>query len=202
MSPGNKAQAPAPFSLLPSWSFDGDDGKWSTFSISVGTRPQSFRVLPSTTGAETWIPITLGCEGVLTNVANCGTLRGANDFEGSASRGFETNASSTWDLIGTYDLVTEQNLWGGSDNQGLYGLDTVTLEEYHSEKDAKLTSQTVAGVATAKVWLGSLGLGTAPAHFQIENGNIPSLLTSMKNRNIIPSLSYGYTAGAFYGRFV
>lgn len=199
MSPSSTAPAPAPFSLSPSWSFDGDDGRWSTFSVSVGTPPQSFRVLPSTTGAETWIPISLGCEGILSNVANCGTLRGVNDFEGTASRGFETNASSTWDLIGTYELATEQNLWGPSGNQGLYGLDTITLEEYSSGKNADLTSQTVAGVTTANVWLGSLGLGTAPANFSIENENTPSLLDSMKSQNITPSLSYGYTAGASYG---
>lgn len=199
MSSGEKAPAPKPFVFSSSGNFDGDDGQWSTFSISVGSPPQSFRILPSTTGAETWVPITLGCEGGLASVIDCGSLRGANDFNGRPSRGFDTSASSTWELIGTYDLATEQNLWGGSDNQGLYGLDTVALDSNSSGQDARLDSQTVAGVATAKVWIGSLGLGTSPAHFQIKHGNVPSLLTTMKNKHLIPSLSYGYTAGASYG---
>ena len=189
---------PAPFSVSPSWSWDGDDGSWSTFSIQVGSPKQSFRVLPSTTGAETWIPIPQGCEGILANIADCGTLRGVNDFNGQPSRGFETNASSTWDLIGIYELATEQNLWGTTGNPGFYGLDTVSLQSYPSGRSADLSSQTVAGVSTANVWLGSLGLGSGDAHFDIKKESIPSLLDSMKSQNFTPSLSFGYTAGAFY----
>lgn len=198
MSLSRSTAVPAPFSVSPSWSWDGDDGSWSTFSIEVGTPKQSFRVLPSTTGAETWIPIPAGCEGILENVANCGTLRGVNDFDGQPSRGFETNASLTWDLIGIYELATEQNLWGPIGNPGQYGLDAVTLESSLSGKSAELSSQTVAGVATENVWLGSLGLGTGDANFDVEKGSVPSLLDSMKSQNITPSLSFGYTAGASY----
>lgn len=111
MSVSTSTAVPAPFSVSPSWSWDGDDGKWSTFEISVGTPGQSFRVLPSTTSSETWIPIPEGCEGILASFSDCGTLRGANDFQGQASRGFNTDKSSTWDLLGIYELATEQNLW-------------------------------------------------------------------------------------------
>ena len=189
---------PAPFSVAPSWSWDGDDGRWSTFSISVGTPPQTFRVLPSTTGAEVWIPIPEGCEGILENIADCGSLRGANYFNGEASRGFQTNASSTWDLIGIYELATEQNLWDNSTSHGFYGYDTVSLSQYPSGKSGAIKSQTIGGVATADVWVGSLGMGTASANFSVENENVPSLLDSMKNQSMIPSLSFGYTAGASY----
>ena len=199
MSVSTSTAVPAPFVVTPSWSWDGDDGSWSSFAIQVGTPPQSFRVLPSTTGAETWIPYPPGCEGILQNIADCGTLRGVDNFEGQPSRGFQTNASSTWNLIGTYELATEQNLWGSTGNPGYYGYDTVSLEPYPSGTKAKLKDQTVAGVATANVWLGSLGLGTADANFPVEKTSNPSLLSTMGSQNYTPGLSFGYTAGASYG---
>ena len=198
MSDSSSAAVPAPFSVSPSWSWDGDDGKWSTFEISVGKPGQSFRVLPSTTGSETWVPIPEGCEGILASISDCGTLRGVNNVDGKASRGFDTEASSSWELIGIYELETEQNLWGSTGNQGYYGLDEISLESYPPGRQAVLKSQTVAGVATANVWLGSLGLGGASAHFDVESKSIPSLLDTMKSQNFTPSLSFGYTAGASY----
>ena len=200
MSVSSSTGLPAPFSVSPSWSWDGDDGSWSTFQISVGTPEQSFRILPSTTGAETWVPIPVGCEGILANVADCGTMRGVDNFNGKKSKGFQTDASSTWDLIGIYELTTEQNLWGPTGNPGDYGLDTVSLQN-SSGKSVNLKGQTIAGVATGNVWLGSLGMGTAPAKFDVEKKNIPSLLDSMKSQNYTPSLSFGYTAGASYSDF-
>lgn len=189
---------PAAFSLSPSWSWSGNDGSWSTFDISVGTPPQPFRILPSTTGSETWVVIPEGCEGILTNIPNCGILRGVEDFDGEASRGFQTNASSTWDLLGIYDLSTEQNLWGTDGNEAQYGLDTVTLDSLATGRDAKLKAQTVAGTATGNVWLGSLGLGTAVGKFDVHQDTIPSLMESLKSQNYTPSMSFGYTAGASY----
>lgn len=173
---------------------------WSTFDIAVGTPPQPFRILPSTTGAEVWVPIPEGCEGILVNIPNCGMLRGVDDFEGQTSRGFETNGSSTWDLLGIYELSTEQNLWGTDGNPGQYGLDSITLDSQTSGQNVKLDSQTVAGVATGNVWLGSLGLGSQSASFDVHDGSIPSLIDSLQSQNYTSSLSFGYTAGAPYSR--
>ena len=200
MSVSTSSAVPAPFSVSPSWSWDGNDGSWSTFDISVGTPGQSFRMLPSTYGSEIWVPSTDGCKGILTNIADCGALRGADDFKGQPSRGFDSSASSTWDLIGIYELATEQNLWGTTDNEGYYGFDTVSLESYPTGRSADLKSQTVAGVATENVWLGILGMGSTSAQFDVENGSNPSLLVSMKDQNFTPSVSFGYTAGAAYGK--
>ena len=185
---------PAPFSLTPAWVWAGDDGSWSTFRIEVGTPAQAFNILPSTTGSEVWLPNTIGCEGVLINIANCGFLRGVEQ-----GRGWESNASSTYDVLGLYELSTEQNLWGPTGNPGVYGLDTVSLPSYPSGDIIDLKSQTVAGVATANVWVGSLGLGIADAGFDtVQKNGTPSLLVSMKEQNYTPSLSFGYAAGASY----
>ena len=189
---------PAPFSVAPTWQYDGDDGLWSTFEINLGTPPQTFRVLPSTTTSETWVPIPEGCEGILQNIADCGTLRGVNYYQGESSRGFQTDASNTWELIGIYNLATEQNIWGTEGNQGFYGQDTISLGRYPSGQSVDFLSQIVAGVSTANVWVGSLGMGTSTAGFKVKADGIPSLLSTMKNQSIIPSLSFGYTVGSSY----
>jgi hypothetical protein len=198
MSVDTSTAVPAPFSLEPAWSWSGDDGSWSTFQIAVGTPPQPFNILPSTTGAEVWIPIPEGCEGILVNIQNCGILRGVDDFNGETSRGFQTNESSTWDLLGIYNLATEQNLWGPTGNPGQYGLDTVSFGTTQGGQDIELEGQAIAGVATANVWLGSLGLGTASLNFDVHPEDILSPLSSLRNANYTPSLSFGYTAGASY----
>jgi hypothetical protein len=187
---------PTPFQVSPAWSFDGDIGLWSSFALAVGTPEQSFRVWPSTTSSETWLVIEQGCEGSLSSLPTCGQLRGVDDYNGQSSRGFQYNGSSSWNLIGIYTLAAEQNLFGSEDS-GLYGLDTITLEATNGTTTS-VTGQTVAGISTADYWLGSLGLGTSTANFTTQDNNIPSLLDSLKQKGIIPSLSFGYAAGAAY----
>lgn len=65
------------FSVSPTGDWDGNDGGWSTFAISVGTPPQYFRVLPSTSGTDTWIPVADQCS---VNPAGCGAARGVEPF--------------------------------------------------------------------------------------------------------------------------
>lgn len=189
---------PAPYSLAPSFTFEGSDGNWTTFEISVGSPPQTFRILPSTAVSETWIPIPQGCGGVLEGLPGCGDLRGVNDFDGSVSLGFQTNASSSWSQIGIYDLATEDALFDSDSDTGLYGSDIITIPSNVAGDTAQLESQVIAGVATANVWLGVLGLGARSANFSVEAENLPSLLDEMKSQNITPSLSFGYTAGSSY----
>jgi hypothetical protein len=84
------SKVPQPFSFSPSANWEGNDGTWSTFIIRVGTPPQTFRVLISTAGQETWVPLApQAC--LPTDPANCGDLRGAQTFQNAASAGFETN---------------------------------------------------------------------------------------------------------------
>ncbi|GAB1743882.1 hypothetical protein NU219Hw_g933t1 [Hortaea werneckii] len=197
----SRPSTPFPLVIAPSWSFDGDDGNWSSFLIEVGNPPQSFRVLPSTSVSEVWLPLPQGCQGIMSDVSDCGDRRGVNAINGTASLGFQTNVSSTWESIGIYKLEAEQTLFG-NDNDALYGLDTVLMSlidnSGRNSSSGKLDSQTVAGFATGDFWLGSLGLGSAQANFTTENENIPSLITSLKSKNLTGSASFGYAAGASY----
>lgn len=94
-----KASSPTPFSWAPSGSFDGNDGSWSTFIIRVGTPPQTFRVLPSTVGLETWVPAPEDCALLNKSIQDCGALRGVDTFENQANGGFMVNeASPVWEM--------------------------------------------------------------------------------------------------------
>jgi len=67
-----------------------------------------------------------------------------------------------------------------------------------------LDHQIIAGIGTDNYWLGSLGLSPIPFNFSSIGDSItmedpqPSLLSELKNQSSIPSLSWGYTAGASY----
>ncbi|KAI7328029.1 acid protease [Hortaea werneckii] len=137
----------------------------------------------------------------MSDVSDCGDRRGVNAINDTASLGFQTNISSTWESIGIYKLEAEQKLFGNA-NDALYGLDTVSISlldnSGQNSSSGKLDSQTIAGFATGDFWLGSLGLGSAQANFSTENENIPSLITSLKTKNLTGSASFGYAAGAAY----
>ena len=173
------------------WS--GNDGNWSTFDLAVGSPAQSFKVLPSTLTSETWVPVSEGCS-TASDLLACAGSRGV----GYPNLGFQTNASTTWSQIGIYELTTEQKLYGDAET-GLYGLDTVSLNGTGSPH--KLENQTVAGIATADFWLGSFGLGIQASEFSVLPSGVPSLLSSIRQQKLIPSLSFGYTAGASYSRW-
>jgi hypothetical protein len=82
---------PQPFSWAPSQFFEGNDGSWSTFVIRVGTPAQTFRVLPSTAGQETWVPAPEECAVLNRSIEACGNMRGVQVFENAPSGGFMVN---------------------------------------------------------------------------------------------------------------
>ncbi|KAL2273280.1 hypothetical protein FJTKL_04794 [Diaporthe vaccinii] len=181
-----------PLSVDPTEVWDGVDGSWSTFIISVGTPAQYFSVLPSTANQQTWVPIPEGCASTLVgNFSNCGDSRGVWPFENQVSDGFQTDLSSTWKDIGIYTLFIEEHL--GIDGNGLFGYDSVGLGASGNATE----NQVVGGIATPNYWLGLLGLGANYTNFSDDERPL-SLLRTLKDSEKIPSLSYGYTAGAPY----
>lgn len=182
-----------PFVFAPSQGFTGNDGRWSTFILRIGTPEQNFAVLPSTTGHETLIPMPEGC--TAGDPANCAELRGAYPFNGKSGTGLQVNASSTWQSIGLYTLDVGERF--GMEDNGLYGLDRIGLQ-VQSSGGLTLDNQVVAGIATKDIYLGSFGLGPKPSNFSNYEHPIPSFMQTLKDNKAIPSISYGYTAGAAY----
>ncbi|KAL2444138.1 hypothetical protein ABEF95_015161 [Exophiala dermatitidis] len=167
-----------PFVATTSTDFFGYDGSWSAVTIRVGTPEQWLYVLPSTLSQETWVVGPAGCDGTTT----CESKRGGLFF---------ANESSTFQPIGFYDLNFDSQL--GTAGYGNYGLDTLYLDDTTSVSD-----QIIAVVNSTDQWIGSLGLGVQETRFNGTSNYLPLLSSLAQNRILIPSHSYGYTAGASY----
>ena len=107
---------------------------------------------------------------------------------------FNPNASSTWSQYGFFALGAEQNL--GSSSSARYGNDTVGLGIQGSGGPV-LPGQIVAAFSTDDFYLGFIGVNPASTTLQQEQQKA-SYLTTLKDQNMIPSLSFGYTAGNKY----
>jgi hypothetical protein len=184
---------PAPV-ILDGSGWAGNDGNWSVLNITVGTPAQQFFVLPSTTHGDVWVPISGAC--VAYNASDCASSRGVGLVNGKQSGGFATNASTSWDSIGLYKLSAEQNLFASDSIGAVVGLDSVTLG---SRFPATLRNQTIDGIVSSDIWLGSLGLGLSSAKFDVMEIAPQSVLTSLKTANYTVSMAYGFYAGAKYG---
>ena len=186
---------PEPYVVPPSQEFDGNDGAWSTFTISVGTPGQDFRVLASTKSGETYVVVPEGClEGV--DGPNCSKLRGAERFQASQSPGFQVNASSSWSTLGQYSVDLEESL--NYTAQGLFGFDEVSLGSAADKSALSLDHQVVAGIADLDYYMGYIPLGVPDSSFSSLSQSIDSFIYQLRNATKIPSLSFSYTAGAEY----
>lgn len=115
---------------------------------------------------------------------------------------FNYAESSTWEKKNIYALNAEANLgYTGNSDNGAYGWENLT---WATTGDDNITAshQVVAGIATKDFYLGSLGLAARPITWQDHSDSAPSLMTSLKTQGLLQSLSYGYTAGAFYSRSI
>jgi hypothetical protein len=197
----NATSAPQPYVVPVSNRFDGNDGSWSTFMINVGNPGQDFRVLASTSGATTWVPIPEGCSS--DDPDDCPDRRGVEAFGGAKSRGYDAAQSSASKLIGLYDMqlgsVDIKNSYGDkfSNHSAKYGYDSIGLGP-SSDDSLMLSPEVVGGVADKQFFLGGFGLSLNPNNFG--SGALPTFLSLVPNSTFrpIPSLSYGYTAGASY----
>jgi len=186
---------PEPYVVPPSQEFDGNDGSWSTFKVSIGTPGQDFRLLASTKSGETYAIVPEGCiEGV--DGTDCANLRGADVFQSSQSPGFQVNMSSSWSTLGQYSVDLEENL--NYTAQGLFGFDKISLGPAVDDASLSIDHQVVAGIADLDYYMGYIPLGVPDSSFSSLSQSIDSFLYQLRNTTKIPSLSFSYTAGAKY----
>ena len=122
--------------------------------------------------------------------SNCTDARGGT---------FDATKSSSWFKKDMYHLNEAINLgYGSLDVNGTYGFDTLMLRGTSGVADVSIDQSVVAGIITDRFYVGSLGLAPDVINFPNSGDSSPSLLTSLKTKSMIPSLSYGYTAGASY----
>ena len=137
------AAQPQPLSVPPSESFIGNDGPWSGFELQIGTPPQNVDVFVSTTGSETFVVVSGGCQQL--DPSTCPSDRGNI---------FEISASQTWIAKGSYTLQLDTNL--GLDSvydSGAYGLDDIALG-WQGGGLPTLKNQTIAGTTSTDFWVG------------------------------------------------
>jgi hypothetical protein len=163
---------------------EGNDGAWSTFPVQIGSPAQNVRCIVSTSGSATWIVVPEGC--IVDGPSNCADLRG---------KLFNPNASSTWAFNNYYELQLESNL--GYTGSGEFGFEKVGIG-WQGSVAPVLERQIVGGIATDEFWLGEFGLTPRPTNFTDFNDPQPSFVETLKNKSMIPSLSWAYTAGAPY----
>ncbi|OBT73748.1 hypothetical protein VF21_07190 [Pseudogymnoascus sp. 05NY08] len=193
----NTADLAQPLVIPPSQYFEGIDGPWSTFNLRVGTPEQDVRVTISTTSPETLVVLSkYECSTKVfgTVPAGCASSRGMM---------FSPNTSSTWIDNGFFGINQggvglEANL--DYTQAADFGTDTVGLGLVAGANGVTLKNQTVGGIASmSPFYLGIFGLGTQPANLSsLGNSTGPTYFTSLRNQNVIPSLSWSYTAGAMY----
>ncbi|KAF2841866.1 acid protease, partial [Patellaria atrata CBS 101060] len=179
---------PDPISFAPDQNWDGIDGEWSSFPLRIGTPPKIVRVFVSTSSQQTWAVQTNGCPyGTQEEKVECQYQRGWV---------FNWNDSSTWDDIGTYNTWINRQL--GYNTNAVYGYDTVGLGMDEGEGPL-LEDQVVGAIAGNPYWLGIFGVHPKPTNFSgLGNITSPSFMSTLREQNLIPSLSFGFTAGARY----
>ncbi|KAL8736444.1 MAG: hypothetical protein Q9166_000236 [cf. Caloplaca sp. 2 TL-2023] len=181
------AVEPAPIVVESTGKFSGNDGSWSSFKFGVGTPSRVLELLPSTQIPESWIVLDVGC--TENDPKNCSESRGGT---------FNYEDSSTWTNKSFYALGSEANLgYTTNSDNGFYAWDNVTLITPEGA-NISVNHSVVAGIATKDFYLGALGLAARPVVWEDHSDSSPSLMTTLKDQSLIPTLSYGYTAGASY----
>ncbi|KAH8668049.1 aspartic peptidase domain-containing protein [Tricladium varicosporioides] len=179
----------APVVVVPSQHWEGVDGTWSTFELRVGTPAQDVRVLPATSWQETWVvygAAANACNASLGIPSNCNEARG---------RFFDSAMSSSWEAGPQLYLGLNAQL--GYEGLGQYGFDTVGFG-FMNDTGPTLKHQIVSEMISDTWFLGMLGLGFQPTNFSNYANPQPSFADTLWSNGNISSMSWSYTAGAYY----
>ena len=161
----------------------GNDGPWSTFTIGIGTPPQTLNLLVATASSQTLVILQSGCPRNITNAyPQCATARGLL---------YNPTQSSSWHEQGLSAIIAQQKL--GIYRDADFGNDTLNL----GGSLGALQDQVIGGVNALEYWVGHFGVGVQSAN-ALPGSNQLSALSTLHERAVIPSLSFGYTAGNPY----
>lgn len=150
-------------------------------------------MLVSTGVQVTWVVEPGGCGPPYP--VNCTETRGET---------YDSTKSTSWHASALYSLGVETNLgnpYSADSQMGDFGYDTIGLPGQSGVANISLDNQVIAGIKTTTYYLGSLGLSSRNISFSTSSSDTSqTFLSSLKNKNLIPSLSFGYTAGASYSK--
>lgn len=130
---------------------------------------------------------TQGCNPT-SDPSNCTKARGG---------AYDESKSNNWVKKDIYALGAEANLgYTQNSDNGEYGFDTLGVA-VQGGGNVSLIHQLIAGIATKDFFLGNLGLADRSLNFT-NSASETGFFSQLRSKNLIPSLSYGYTAGASY----
>ncbi|EAA35194.2 hypothetical protein GE21DRAFT_5677 [Neurospora crassa] len=177
---------PEPVWVQPSGEWYGIDGTWSNFMFAVGSPAQIVYLTPATALSETWVIGAGGCTSGPGNLP-CVDARGGV---------FDYHISETWQTLGTgaYELGMNHT---GVQRNGDYGLDTVAFVDTMASSATSVDGVLIAAVNATEYYQGYIGLGVTQGSIG-SNVTKPLIPQLVEVNGMIPSHSYGYTAGAYY----
>jgi hypothetical protein len=183
--------------IPPSQYWEGIDGSWNTFPLRIGTPEQYTRGFISTASQQTWAVYERACLVNQTDPKNPEQLVQKLDGSCFDSRGrtFNYSTSTSWDNIGFYQLWLEKNI--KRVGNGKYGYEKVGLG-YTAPEGPTLDNTTVGVLVTDNFWLGHFGINPKSTNFTAFTDPSPSYMSQLFQKKQIPSVSWGYTAGAQY----
>lgn len=116
-----------------------------------------------------------------------------NDARGGV---FNRNASTSWSPMGLWQLGLKSI---GIHANGDYGMETIVVFDSVRRWQTSFHKLLVAGINDTSAYTGFFGLGITEGKFDgvVAQGPIAALV---EQSGTIPSHSYGYTAGAYYGK--
>lgn len=152
-------------------------------------------VMVSTASSETWVVSPHGCDGSKSQSLEKFywnlTILPADKCMSERGGLYNMSKSSTWKSEGFYQLGLDTQL--GFNGTGDYGLDTVEF----GSTGISLDDSIIGSINTTDYLTGFLGLGIVPGNFS--NGQFKSPIAALvESADLIPSHSYGFTAGSTY----
>ncbi|KAL2219412.1 aspartic peptidase domain-containing protein [Thermoascus aurantiacus ATCC 26904] len=159
-----------PIVVPPSGYWDGDEGRWSSFSVALGTPAQNIRMLISTSNSASWA--------VLPPRDSVCQREKCNDEEGTV---FEPRNSSSWRQSGS---DTYEN------NTCVVGTDDLRIGSAGNASGPILRAQTIVGCQTAiPSSISMLGLSPFFAGNSTNSSSLRGILQSLRSSNLIPTIS-------------
>ncbi|KAG9712365.1 acid protease, partial [Aureobasidium melanogenum] len=156
-----------PLVISPSEIWDGLDGTWSSFNLSVGVPAQEVRLLPSWQSFQTLVVAPEGCS----------AYSNYNDCVNSRGQVFNLSQSTNWSYVGLFEFGIEQNL--NLVGNAYYGYDRIVLDD---SNHTTVEGATVGAFAVSDFWLGSLGLNPKPTNWSDTSHGV-SLMTKLKGQD-------------------